>query len=145
MIPIPRSIMPLLVFLFVTEASTVILSHARLLYLQNSDPFTVESAAADPAVIAPGAPIRMHYKFVRKRYCDTKLNLFAIKDGSMEVVWRQQLLGGATMLGKADVINTFELGTQVGPGCYHLNTITYSVCTEGSHTMAFPTAPFCVE
>lgn len=131
------------IFLAALTASVILSNQVRQLVLSLSPPFSELGAQTDRAVIEPGDPLTMRYHFVRTRYCQTDLNLFVVASDTQDVVWRLRVPGGATLIGRADIRNTFQL-TVLPEGRYILRTIAFSLCAEGIHAQAFPEAPFTV-
>lgn len=131
--------------IFIASAVVVVITINQVREFASAihDPFVVISSAAEPAVLrTTDTKIKMRYVFDRIRYCPTDLNLFIVDDSTHEIVWRNRVIGGATRLGHADVINVFDI-PQLSPGHYLFRTISYSTCTAADvHTTAFDDAPF---
>lgn len=106
--------------------------------------FTERGAWADPNVIKIGEPLRAHYSFYRYFYCSTDLNRFVENTMSGDIVWRHREPSGATALGMVNVSNPVFFNPPIPAGQYTLRTITYSVCSNGTHVTSAPDIHFTI-
>lgn len=130
-------------FVMALAAAVVISNQARQLTQSLTEPFEFLASEAEPKIVPPGEALIVHYRFIRKRYCQTDLNLFIVTREHEDVVWRLRVPGGASLLGLADIRNTFMIG-DLPENSYILRTIAFSSCADGMHGQAFPEVPFTI-
>lgn len=116
----------------------VVSNQAAQLIQTFRQPFTVIGVKIDPLVVT-GNKITAIYDFERNYYCDTVLNLFILQNG--KIIWRTQLIGGATLVGRAHTVHEFTI-PDLPRGDYLFRTITVSTCSGETHAIAFPDTPF---
>ena len=133
----------------------IIVNQTKLLFGALKHPFAYIKTAADPATIHTyDKKISIRYIFERTYYCQTDLSVFIMRtendkltENVGEVVWRQRAPGGATGLGKSNIVTTFDISnisSPLIPGSYKFRTITYSVCPNGVFTDVSEDALFTV-
>lgn len=132
-------------FLITASASTFLANQARLLYLSMSEPFAYGKTVASKDSFDVGEPIGVTFEFTRYRFCEIDINLFVVDRSTNTVIRRQRVVGGATLLGATMIQNVFEFKPDIPPGEYLLRMISYSVCSDGSHTIPAPEVPFKVK
>lgn len=105
-------------------------------------PYIYSGGWADPEVIPVGGELRTHYRFERHRICQTDLNRFIARLPGNEIVWRDRVPGGATGLGKHQVVNVIGLPEGMQAGDYVLRIVNYSTCGETSYSAIAPDVSF---
>lgn len=128
--------------MFAAALSIMIGVQVHWIIQRHTPPHRYLATWAEASRIKPGSEIRIRYIFERVRYCETWLNLFIISRPDNFIVWRNRIPGGATLLGRREVLNVYPLTPSVGPGDYIFRTISHATCTDGAHSSTAPDVVF---
>ncbi len=107
-----------------------------------SDPYAYLAAWATNPRLGAGEELGLKYIFERYRYCESSLSRFIIRRPDNSIVWRDRIVGGATTVGKHEVLNVVRLPMDMTSGQYVFRTISFANCSDGEHSTQAPDIAF---
>ncbi len=109
------------------------------------EPYIYLSASALNPVVSAGEIINLVYEFDRIRYCEVTLSRFIVRKDSEDVVYRDNVVGGAAPVGlNKRVVNPFKIPDDTAPGKYLFRLTANVQCNEGPHYIPAPEIEFQV-
>lgn len=117
--------------------------NVRNFILSSRDPYIYTGAFANPSTIHAGDPLRLVYVFDHIRVCSTKLGRFIENEDTDEIVYRDEIIGGATLLGvgQAPVLKIMTDKSWI-PGNYIVRLSVNAQCVDNEHQYYAPEIKF---
>jgi hypothetical protein len=113
--------------------------------LGKRDPYQYSGAYAQPAIIHAGDILRTVYLFDHIRVCSTKLARFVENTDTKEIVYRDEIIGGAAPLGNNQApILKIQTDKDWLPGNYVLRLAVNAQCADDIHQYYAPEITFKV-
>ena len=120
--------------------------NVRGFILTARDPYIYSGAFAKPDRIHAGDELHAVYKFDYIRICNSKLKLFVENTDTNEIVFRDEIDGGAAApgLNRSPVVLVKTEHNWI-PGNYVLRLFVAALCSDGAHNYAAPEVTFMIE
>jgi hypothetical protein len=119
--------------------------NVRNFILSTRNPYIYAGAYADPDKIRAGDMLRTVYLFDHIRVCETKLARFVQNRTTQEIVFRDEIIGGAAPIGSGQApVLKIPTDQTWAPGHYVARLVVLAQCPDDVHQYYAPDISFQV-